>query len=73
MRINPKETDNIEISNTEVEDIKDFTYLGSIVSTSRGTDEDIKPKKKEGEASFCHFKTSVEKQGIKKKQQIHVI
>lgn len=55
MRINPKETDNIEISNTEVEDIKDFTYLGSIVSTSGGTDEDIKAKKKGRRSKLLSF------------------
>lgn len=45
--------------------IKDFTYLWSIVSTSGGTDRHQGKKKKKGTASVCHFKTSVEKQGIK--------
>lgn len=52
MRFNPKETDNIKISNTEVEDIKDFTYLGSFVSTSGGTDEDIKAWKRKAQQAL---------------------
>ena len=69
MRINSNQTENIKINNTDVEDTEHFTYLGSIVSTSGGTDEDIKARKKEGPASFCHVKTSVEKQSIENKHQ----
>ncbi|XP_056022192.1 uncharacterized protein LOC130055046 [Ostrea edulis] len=37
----------------EVEDIKDFTYLGSIVSTSVDTDEDIKARKRKAQQAFA--------------------
>jgi hypothetical protein len=36
----------IQINNTDLENISNFTYLGSIVSTTGGTDEDIQARKK---------------------------
>ena len=45
MRINANQTGSIKISNTEVENVQDFTYFGSVVSTSWDTDEDIKSVK----------------------------
>ena len=53
MRINSNQADSIKINNTEVEDTKDFTYLGSIVSTSGGTDEDIKARKRKAQQAFA--------------------
>jgi len=41
MRINANRTDSIQIYNTDLENISNFTYLGSIISTTGGTDEDI--------------------------------
>lgn len=40
-----------------------FTY--EVLSARLEAQIDIKAKKKKGTASVCHFKTSVEKQGIK--------
>ena len=42
------------INKTEVEDtIKDFTYLGSIASTSGDTDEDIQARKRDARQAFA--------------------
>jgi hypothetical protein len=40
MRINTTQTDKLTIRDTEVENVEQFTYLGSIISTTGGTDED---------------------------------
>ena len=55
MRINGNQTDSIKINNTEVEDVQDFTYLGSVVSTSGSTDEDIKARKRKAQQAFAIF------------------
>ena len=46
MRINANKQDLINIHNTVIEDVQNFTYLGSIVSTIGRTDEDITARKK---------------------------
>jgi hypothetical protein len=38
MRINTTQTDKLTIRDTEVENVEQFTYLGSIISTTGGTD-----------------------------------
>ena len=53
MRINSNQTENIKINNTDVEDTEHFTYLGSIISTSGGTDEDIKARKRKAQQAFA--------------------
>ena len=45
MRINAIKQDPINIYNRVIEDVQNFTYLGSIVSTTGGTDEDITARK----------------------------
>jgi len=41
MRINTRNTNPIQLDGENLEDIETFTYFGSIVSTTGGTDEDI--------------------------------
>jgi hypothetical protein len=45
-------TDSIQINNTDLENISNFTYLGSIISTTSGTDEDIQARKKKALQAF---------------------
>ena len=42
MRINTSRTEPIRLGNNEIEDVTSFTYVGSIVDTTGGTDQDIK-------------------------------
>ena len=42
MRINTSRTEPIRLGDNEIEDVTSFTYLGSIVDTTGGTDQDIK-------------------------------
>jgi hypothetical protein len=59
MRINANQTD-IKINNMEVEDVKEFTYL--VLSVQQGAQRKTSRQRK-GSTSFCHVKTSVQKQG----------
>ena len=52
MRINATKQDPININNTAIEDVQNFTYLGSIVSTTGGTDEDITARKKKAQQTY---------------------
>jgi hypothetical protein len=46
------------IRDTEVEHVEQFTYLGSIISTTGGTDEDIKARKRKAQQAFVYFRVS---------------
>ena len=61
MRINAIKQDPININNTAIEDVQNFTYLGSIVSTTGGTDEDISARKKRSSKGLLNVKTCLEK------------
>jgi hypothetical protein len=57
MRINTTQTDKLTIRDTEVENVEQFTYLGSIISTTGGTDEDIKARKRKAQQAFAMLKS----------------
>ena len=56
MRLNTNQQDCLKIDDSTVEDVQQFTYLGSIVSTSGGTDEDISARKKKAQQVFSMLK-----------------
>ena len=56
MRINNTKQDPTNINNTAIEDVQIFTYLGSIVSTTGGRDEDITARKKKPQQAFSILK-----------------
>ncbi|XP_063408979.1 uncharacterized protein LOC134692458 [Mytilus trossulus] len=56
MRLNTNQQDCLKIDDSTVEDVQQFTYLGSIVSTSGGTDEDILARKKKAQQIFSMLK-----------------
>ena len=53
MRINTTQTDKLTIRDTEVENVEQFMYLGSIIITTGGTDEDIKARKRKAQQTFA--------------------
>ena len=57
MRINTTRTDKLTIKDTEVEHVEQFTYLGSIISITGGTDEDIKARKRKAQQAFAMLKS----------------
>ena len=42
LRANNKQLDKIKLKDEDLEDVKSFTYLGSIITESGGTEEDVK-------------------------------
>jgi hypothetical protein len=56
MRINTTQTDKLTIRDTEVENVEQFTYLGSIISTTGRTNEDIKTRKRKAQQAFAMLK-----------------
>ena len=57
MRINTTQTDKLTIRDTEVEHVEQFTYLGSIINITGGTDEDIKAQKRKAQQAFAMLKS----------------
>ena len=57
MRINANKQDPINFNNTDIEDVRNFTYLRSIVSSTGGTDEDITARKKKAQQVFSILKS----------------
>ena len=41
MRVNSKSNEYISIANRDIEDVTCFTYLGSVINITGGTDEDV--------------------------------
>jgi len=39
MRVNSKSNEHISIANRDIEDVTSFTYLGSVINITGGTDE----------------------------------
>ena len=52
-----------KVRSAEIEDIRQFTctYLGSVISTSGGTDEDIQARKK-NPTNLCNPQTNLKEQ-----------
>jgi hypothetical protein len=57
MRINSAQTDKLTIRDTEVENVEQFTYLDSIISTTGGTDKEIKARKRKAQQAFAMLKS----------------
>ena len=72
MRINAIKQDPININNTAIEDVQNFTYLESIVSTTGGTDEDITARKKEAQQAFSIFKPAWRRRALRTCTKIRI-
>ena len=60
LRINTQQDGPITLNDKNIEDVDHFTYLGSIVTTSGGADEDIRVRK--GQTGIRHLKTCLAEQ-----------
>ena len=56
MRTDNNQQEPLTISGTEIEDVNDFTYLGSKISNKGGTDEDINTRIKKARQAFAMLK-----------------
>lgn len=55
LRINTTNNNNFVIDNTTIEDVQKFNYLGSIISTKGGCEEDIANRIKQARAAFARL------------------
>ncbi len=56
MRINANNQSKTKIRGSEIDDVVQFTYLGSVISTTGGTDEEILARKKKAQQAFAILK-----------------
>ena len=52
MRNNAIQQGGVCLDQTYIEDVEEFTYLGSVMSKSGGTDEDITTRRKKAKQTF---------------------
>lgn len=56
MRIQQNQMDPILVNNQQIENVDKFTYLGSVMSTTGGTDEDVQARKMKALQAFSILK-----------------
>jgi len=52
MRVNSKSNEHISIANRDIEDLTSFTYLGSVINITGGTDEDVLARTGKARSAF---------------------
>ena len=57
MRVNACLNNNIMLTGQAIEDVNEFTYIGSIVSPTGGTEEDIKARRKKAQQAFAMLRS----------------
>ena len=72
MRINASSDSKTKVKGAEIEDVQEFTYLGSIVSTSGGTDEDIRARKRKAQQAFAILKPVWRSKALRLKTKIRI-
>ena len=60
MKINAKRKQPIKIKDTNLEEVEEFTYLGSIVNIEGGTDADVKNRINKVRVHLQHSRESME-------------
>jgi hypothetical protein len=68
MRINTQIEEKLSITNKEIEQVKSFTYLGSIATQDGGTDQDINQRIKKANAAFIQLYQVRKNKNISKKK-----
>ena len=55
LRVNTSNTQKFVLEETEIEEVGSFVYLGSVVSESRGTEEDVASRIKKADGVFVQL------------------
>jgi len=55
MRVNTSNMQKLRLEETEIEEVGSFVYLGSVVSESEGTEEDIESRIKKANGVFVQL------------------
>ena len=72
MRINANSSNKTKVRGAEIEDVGEFTYLGSVISTSGGTDEDVQARKKKALQAFTILKPIWRSRAIRTATKIRI-
>lgn len=72
MRINPKQNQPIKISDTELEDVNRFVYLGATVSQQGGGMEDMRGRVSKARSAFTKLKKIWNVDNISKETKIRL-
>ena len=69
MRIGTKRGDGVSVAGGRIKEVDELTYLGSIVSKKRGTDEDIQARIGKARQVFCDAETNMAVHGTNNQYQ----
>ena len=73
MRVNTKKEDSVFLGHESIEDVEDFTYLGSNISKNSGADRNIQARFGKARSSVCHAATRMAiESDIQKDQATHI-
>ena len=72
MRINAKSHKNLEIDRNEIGDVKEFTYLGSVLDTNGGAEADIRNRILKAKTAFYGLNKIWKSSNIQSKTKIKV-
>ena len=73
MRINTSNTQKFRLQETEIEEAGSFVYLGSVVSESGGTEEDVASRIKKANGVFVQLYPVWRNLNISKEAQIRIL
>ena len=73
MRINTNNIESVVLKDGALEDVSEFTYLGSVVDTTGGTDKDIKMRIRKGRTAFNILKKIWNVREISKSNKIRIL
>jgi hypothetical protein len=72
MRVNTSNTQKFSIEDTEIEEFESFVYLGSVVSKTGGTEEDISSRIKKANGVFVQLYRIWRNHNISKRIKIQI-
>ncbi|CAG2220909.1 unnamed protein product [Mytilus edulis] len=72
MRVNTNQLNKTKVRDAEIEDVREFTYLGSVISTSGGTDEDIQSRKRKAQQAFAILKPVWRSKALRSNTKIRI-
>jgi hypothetical protein len=70
MRINATSKERLKVNDKDVDDVTEFTYLGSVVTTTGGTEDEVKIRVRKANAAFIQLYSVWIAKETKKKPKI---
>ena len=72
MKANTKNVDPIQLRGTDIEEVSQFTYLGSIIDQSGGTDKDVKMRIGKARTAFIQLRNIWKSPNISQKTKLQI-